>query len=67
MKHFLPKFIYLVFSLHVFNWSGRNDYFFRGSSDGIVIGASNGKFGIFVDGDLNRYTLIRIFFKNVGL
>ena len=40
--------------LKTFHWSGKNDYFFRGTSDNLIIGASDGKFGIFVDGDLHK-------------
>ena len=40
--------------INIFQWSGKNEYFFRGSSDSIVIGAAEGKFGILVDGDLHR-------------
>ena len=40
--------------IQIFHWSGKNDYFFRGSTDSIVIGAAEGKFGILVDGDLHR-------------
>jgi LysM repeat protein len=40
--------------LNVFHWSGRNEYFFRGTQDHLMIGAGNGKFGIFLDGDLHR-------------
>ena len=40
--------------MHAFHWSGRNDYFFRGTPDNIIIGASDGKFGILIDGDLHK-------------
>ena len=40
--------------INIFHWSGQNEYFFRGSTDSIVIGAAEGKFGILVDGDLHR-------------
>lgn len=33
-------------------WTGDNMYFIRGSSDNISIGAGNGKFGLWLDGDL---------------
>ena len=40
--------------LNVFHWSGRNEYFFRGTTDSLIIGAGDGKFGISVDGDLHK-------------
>ena len=40
--------------INIFHWSGKNEYFFRGSSDSLVIGAAEGKFGILVDADLHR-------------
>lgn len=40
--------------LNVFHWSGRNEYFFRGTTDTLIIGAGDGKFGISVDGDLHK-------------
>ena len=40
--------------INIFHWSGKNEYFFRGTSDNIIIGAADGKFGILVDGDLHR-------------
>ncbi|CAH2990193.1 unnamed protein product [Chilo suppressalis] len=33
-------------------WTGENMYFIRGSSDNISIGAGDGRFGIWLDGDL---------------
>lgn len=38
--------------LNVFNWSGKNDYFFKGTADCMVMGASEGNFGIVIDSDL---------------
>ncbi len=38
----------------VYRWSGKNDYFFQGQLSGITIGAHDGKFGIFIDGDMNN-------------
>jgi hypothetical protein len=40
--------------LNVFHWSGRNEYFFRGTPEHMIIGAGDGKFGIFLDGDLHK-------------
>ena len=40
--------------LNVFHWSGRNEYFFRGDPDHMIIGAGDGKFGIFIDGNLHK-------------
>ena len=40
--------------LNVFHWSGRNEYFYRGTPEHMIIGAGDGKFGICVDGDLHK-------------
>jgi len=40
--------------LHVYNWSGKNDYFFKGTQESMIIGASNGNFGIIIDSDLRK-------------
>ena len=40
--------------INIFHWSGKNEYFFRGTSDNIIIGAADGKFGILIDGDLHK-------------
>ena len=40
--------------MNVYHWSGRNEYFFRGTPDNLIIGAGDGKFGIVVDGDLHK-------------
>lgn len=37
-----------------FKWSGKNDYFVKGNVDSVSIGASEGHFGIWLDGDLYR-------------
>ncbi|XP_077288779.1 TLD domain-containing protein mustard isoform X9 [Arctopsyche grandis] len=36
----------------VWQWTGDNLYFIRGSNDNISIGAGDGKFGLWLDGDL---------------
>lgn len=38
----------------LYPWSGLNDYFFQGKTGSFVIGAEDGHFGIYVDGDLNK-------------
>lgn len=40
--------------LRIYKWSGVNEHFFRGTSDNIIIGADEGRFGIFIDGDLHK-------------
>jgi len=40
--------------LNVFHWSGRNEYFYRGTTEHMIIGAGDGKFGICLDGDLHK-------------
>jgi hypothetical protein len=40
--------------LRVFKWSGQNEHFFRGTSDNLIVGANEGRFGILVDGDLHK-------------
>ncbi|ODN04758.1 Oxidation resistance protein 1 [Orchesella cincta] len=37
----------------LFKWTGENLFFVKGNHDGIWIGAGDGKFGLYVDGDLN--------------
>ena len=41
-------------TVKVFPWSGTNEFFFQGRENGIVVGASDGHFGIYVDGDFNK-------------
>ena len=41
-------------TIKVFRWSGRNDYFFKGQHNCLIIGAHDGRFGIYIDGDLNN-------------
>ena len=43
----------------MFPWSGENDYFFQGRVNGLVVGADDGQFGIYLDGDLNKGRLQR--------
>ncbi|XP_070160212.1 nuclear receptor coactivator 7 isoform X2 [Polyergus mexicanus] len=35
-----------------FNWSGDNLYFIKGNNESLAIGAGDGKFGLWLDGDL---------------
>ncbi|KAI4487677.1 hypothetical protein M0802_011939 [Mischocyttarus mexicanus] len=44
---FTPRF-------QVFNWTGHNHYFIKGSNDSLAIGDGDGKFGIWLDSDLYR-------------
>ncbi|XP_054724274.1 oxidation resistance protein 1-like [Uloborus diversus] len=41
-------------NFHVFRWTGNNDYIVKGSLDSVSIGASGGRFGLWLDGDLDR-------------
>ncbi|XP_064652642.1 nuclear receptor coactivator 7-like isoform X7 [Lineus longissimus] len=36
----------------VFNWSGENNFFIKGNKESLAIGAGQGSFGIWLDGDL---------------
>ncbi|CAH1117849.1 unnamed protein product [Phaedon cochleariae] len=36
----------------VFNWTGENLYFIKGNNESLSIGAGDGKFGLWLDGDL---------------
>ncbi|XP_065214762.1 nuclear receptor coactivator 7 isoform X5 [Planococcus citri] len=36
----------------VYNWTGENLYFIKGNNESLSIGAGDGKFGIWLDGDL---------------
>ncbi|KAJ8679781.1 hypothetical protein QAD02_015568, partial [Eretmocerus hayati] len=42
---FTPRF-------QVFNWTGENVYFIKGNNESLAIGAGDGKFGLWLDGDL---------------
>ncbi|XP_044011075.1 oxidation resistance protein 1-like isoform X19 [Aphidius gifuensis] len=42
---FTPKF-------QAFNWTGDNLYFIKGNNESLAIGAGDGKFGLWLDGDL---------------
>lgn len=41
-------------SFKVFHWSGENLYFIKGNPESLAIGAGDGKFGLWLDGDLNQ-------------
>ncbi|CAH0556672.1 unnamed protein product [Brassicogethes aeneus] len=43
--HFTPNF-------KVYNWTGENLYFIKGNQESLSIGAGDGKFGLWLDGDL---------------
>lgn len=36
----------------VYNWTGENLYFIKGNNESLSIGAGDGKFGLWLDGDL---------------
>ncbi|XP_014223381.1 TLD domain-containing protein 2 isoform X8 [Trichogramma pretiosum] len=36
----------------VFNWTGDNVYFIKGNNESLAIGSGDGKFGLWLDGDL---------------
>ncbi|XP_026818037.1 oxidation resistance protein 1 isoform X4 [Rhopalosiphum maidis] len=38
----------------VYNWTGDNMYFIKGNNESLSIGAGDGKFGLWLDGDLNQ-------------
>ncbi|XP_055302115.1 nuclear receptor coactivator 7 isoform X15 [Sitodiplosis mosellana] len=41
-------------SFKVFHWTGENLYFIKGNPESLSIGAGDGKFGLWLDGDLNQ-------------
>ncbi|XP_055923600.1 oxidation resistance protein 1 isoform X2 [Eupeodes corollae] len=41
-------------SYKVFHWTGENLYFIKGNVDCLSIGAGDGRFGLWLDGDLNQ-------------
>ncbi|XP_074744455.1 TLD domain-containing protein 2 [Strix uralensis] len=40
--------------LKVFRWTGRNNFFLKGDVDLLMIGGGSGRFGLWLDGDLNH-------------
>lgn len=43
-----------VYSLAIFPWSGRNEYFMLSEGSFLAIGCGDGKFGLWIDQDLER-------------
>ncbi|KAL5288990.1 hypothetical protein ACFFRR_009285 [Megaselia abdita] len=41
-------------NFQVFHWTGENMYFIKGNVESLSIGAGDGKFGLWLDGDLNQ-------------
>ncbi|XP_068157975.1 nuclear receptor coactivator 7 isoform X19 [Drosophila tropicalis] len=41
-------------SFKVFHWAGENMYFIKGNMESLSIGAGDGRFGLWLDGDLNQ-------------
>ncbi|KAL9896688.1 nuclear receptor coactivator 7 isoform X11 [Glossina fuscipes] len=41
-------------SFKVFHWTGENLYFIKGNVESLLVGAGNGRFGLWLDGDLNQ-------------
>ncbi|XP_067615981.1 oxidation resistance protein 1 isoform X5 [Eurosta solidaginis] len=41
-------------SFKVFHWTGDNLYFIKGNMESLSIGAGDGRFGLWLDGDLNQ-------------
>jgi len=40
--------------VHVYSWTGENSYFIKGNNESLAIGAGDGRFGLWLDGDLNQ-------------
>ena len=40
--------------LRIYKWSGLNEHFYRGTSENIIIGAEEGRFGISIDENLHK-------------
>jgi hypothetical protein len=41
-------------SFQTYKWNGDNFYFIKGNDDSLVFGSGNGRFGLWLDGDLNK-------------
>ncbi|XP_046440241.1 uncharacterized protein LOC124191218 isoform X6 [Daphnia pulex] len=40
--------------MQIYPWSGDNSYFIQGNNESLAIGAGDGRFGLWLDGDLNQ-------------
>jgi len=40
--------------LQIYSWTGENSYFIQGNNESLAIGAGDGRFGLWLDGDLNQ-------------
>lgn len=40
--------------IKAFNWTGENNFFYRVDNQSLIVGSSKGKFGLWIDRDLNN-------------
>ncbi|CAG7833617.1 unnamed protein product [Allacma fusca] len=50
-------------NFHVFKWTGENMYFIKGNYESLSVGAGDGKFGLWLDGDFVMIERIAILIK----
>ena len=41
-------------AIEAFKWTGENNFFYRVNYDHVIVGSSGGKFGLWIDRDLNK-------------
>lgn len=41
-------------AIKAFKWTGENNFFYRVINDSVIVGSSKGKFGLWIDRDLNK-------------